>query len=273
MRLLLCFVWLVLVAACVGPERGVELALEDATVAEASAALVAAGVPIAVSPDATLAADCARLTVRTPGPVPREEAARLVAHALEQSPLALRETPEGWVLELAEGARIPSSCAELFMMRLLGVGPDDWAPLVPPPLAAPEPARDDAPDTGLAPSADPEAVVAGIHRVSETEVEVSAAALDAMLTSPGLMDGASLVPSTVGGRVLGVRLFGVRSGGVLAALGLENGDTLRTVAGREVSSPELALDALVAVRSAVGPIAVELERGGRVLTIHYRAME
>jgi general secretion pathway protein C len=69
--------------------------------------------------------------------------------------------------------------------------------------------------------------------------------------------------------ILGLRLFGVRPDGVLAHLGIENGDRIERVSGHEVSSPESALEAYAALRQAKR-LVVELKRHGAPVKIVYR---
>jgi general secretion pathway protein C len=76
-----------------------------------------------------------------------------------------------------------------------------------------------------------------------------------------------VVPEFQGGKVVGIRLFGVK-GGMLGALGFENGDSIRAVNGFDVTTPEKALEAYARLRSA-SRVRVELTRRGRPMTIDY----
>ena len=74
-----------------------------------------------------------------------------------------------------------------------------------------------------------------------------------------------VVPEFDGGKVAGIRLFGVK-GSMLDALGLENGDSIRTLNGFDVTTPERALEAYARLRSA-SRVRVELTRRGHPMTI------
>jgi type II secretory pathway component PulC len=66
--------------------------------------------------------------------------------------------------------------------------------------------------------------------------------------------------------VTGFRLYGVRRGGVLSAIGLENGDVLHAVGDLPLTSPTAALEALPALRRA-GHLTLQLTRRGQPRTI------
>jgi general secretion pathway protein C len=77
-----------------------------------------------------------------------------------------------------------------------------------------------------------------------------------------------VVPEVEGGKVVGVRLLGISKGGLLGSLGFENGDSIRTVNGFDVTTPEKALQAYARLRTA-SRVKVELVRRGRPVTIEY----
>jgi general secretion pathway protein C len=58
-----------------------------------------------------------------------------------------------------------------------------------------------------------------------------------------------VVPELVAGKLLGVRLFGIRPNGVFAAIGLQNGDRLESINGLQMNSPERALQLYATLRS------------------------
>lgn len=53
----------------------------------------------------------------------------------------------------------------------------------------------------------------------------------------------ALVPAFEGGRAIGVKLFGIRPGSLLAALGFENGDIVTRVGTLEIVDPQNAFEA------------------------------
>jgi hypothetical protein len=80
-----------------------------------------------------------------------------------------------------------------------------------------------------------------------------------------------IVPEVSNGKLLGLRVFGVREGSGLSRLGLVNGDLVLSVNGSALGSPEEALAVYERVRTAE-EIVVELSRRGapRELRFHVR---
>jgi hypothetical protein len=82
-------------------------------------------------------------------------------------------------------------------------------------------------------------------------VDISRSELDRLLEqSSELMAGVRVVPYQVDDRPVGFRLYGIRSGSALAALGLVNGDVVRSVNGMPLAEPDSALEAYSKLRSA-----------------------
>lgn len=75
-----------------------------------------------------------------------------------------------------------------------------------------------------------------------------------------------VVPELKGGKILGLRLFGIRSGSLLGSLGLRNGDRLESINGFEIASPEKALQAYAQLRTT-SHLRALLTRGGKPLEI------
>ena len=55
------------------------------------------------------------------------------------------------------------------------------------------------------------------------------------------MREARIVPEQENGKVVGIRMFGIRPDTLLGMLGMENGDRLQTINGFDMASPEKAL--------------------------------
>jgi general secretion pathway protein C len=81
-----------------------------------------------------------------------------------------------------------------------------------------------------------------------------------------LLAGVRIVPSLRDGGPSGFKIYAVRPGSVLALLGFHNGDLILAINGRNVSSPDAALETFSALRSA-NRIVCELERSGRRMLI------
>lgn len=113
-------------------------------------------------------------------------------------------------------------------------------------------------------------IASKIQKVSDTEFHIDRAAVDKILTDQTeLMRSARVVPDTQDGKVVGVRLFGVRPDTLLGNLGLQNGDRLETINGFDMASPEKALEAYMRLRTADG-LKVQVNRRGQPMTIDYK---
>jgi hypothetical protein len=112
----------------------------------------------------------------------------------------------------------------------------------------------------------------GILKLSETEFVIDRRVVDVALESQAaLMRMTRIVPETEGGKVIGVRLFGVRSDTLLGRMGFENGDRLESVNGLDVFTPEHALEAYSRYRSA-RDISVILSRRDSRMKLEYHLL-
>jgi general secretion pathway protein C len=156
-----------------------------------------------------------------------------------------------------QGSTDCSSCcqAELFKSE---------KPAPPPTPAAPPPAA----SSGGAHSLDP-AIAKGIVKVSATEFNVDRGVVDKILENQAdLMRQARIVPEQENGKVVGIRLFGVRPDTLLGVLGMENGDRLQTINGFDMASPEKALEAYARLRTA-DHLTVQVNRRGQNMNLDY----
>lgn len=109
----------------------------------------------------------------------------------------------------------------------------------------------------------------GIKQVSETKYTVNRSLVDKLLQNQGeLMRSARVVPHEENGRVVGVKLYGIRKSSLFGKLGLQNGDMLRTINGFDMGSPDSALEAYAKLRSASN-LSVALVRRGNAVTMDY----
>jgi general secretion pathway protein C len=116
---------------------------------------------------------------------------------------------------------------------------------------------------------DPGALESGITQVSEREFTIERSLVTSLLANQGaLMRTARVVPHEEGGRVVGVKLYGIRRSSLLGRLGIQNGDMLRTINGYDMSSPDGALEAFARLQSA-DRITVNLARRGQDMAIDY----
>jgi general secretion pathway protein C len=137
------------------------------------------------------------------------------------------------------------------------------APPVTTPLASAAP-----PPAGGA-GAVPDDIKKGIQRLSATEFNVDRGIVDKILENQAeLMKQARIVPEQENGKVVGIRLFGVRNDTLLGALGMENGDRLQSINGFDMTSPEKALEAYARLRTA-DHMTVQINRKGSNMNLDY----
>lgn len=96
-----------------------------------------------------------------------------------------------------------------------------------------------------------------------TVVDTTRTALSHLLErSPSLFTSARIVPFVEDERVVGFRLYGLSPDSPLGVLGLQNGDTVRSINGTSLTGPETALEAYARLRTAE-VLDVRLSRRGR----------
>ncbi|MGH7271563.1 MAG: type II secretion system protein GspC [Polyangiaceae bacterium] len=109
----------------------------------------------------------------------------------------------------------------------------------------------------------------GIQRVSATEFNIDRGVVDKILENQAdLMRQARIVPEQENGKVVGIRLFGVRPDTLLGVLGMENGDRLEKINGFDMASPEKALEAYARLRTA-DHLTVAINRRGQPTNLDY----
>ena len=109
-----------------------------------------------------------------------------------------------------------------------------------------------------------------IQKISDTEFHVDHAVIDNILEHQAdLMKSARIVPEQKDGKVLGIRLFGIRPDTLLGTLGIQNGDRLESINGFNMGSPEKALEAYARLRTATS-LNVKVSRKGAPLSIDYK---
>jgi general secretion pathway protein C len=90
-------------------------------------------------------------------------------------------------------------------------------------------------------------------------------AMEQVLTSPS---SARIVPVFGEERMVGFKVFAIRPGSLFDRLGLRNGDTLRSINGRALTSPDRALEIYSQVKPA-DHVELAIQRRGRDLTLRY----
>lgn len=157
------------------------------------------------------------------------------------------------------------SGTDLCQANLFGIVP----PAPPPAPAAPAAPAEPAAPSGKVQPIDPD-IAGKIRKISETEFEIDRSAVDKILENQAaLMASARIVPEQKDGKVVGVRLFGIRDETLLGKLGMKNGDRLETINGFAMGSPEKALEAYARLRTA-SSLTVTLNRRGAPTTIEMK---
>jgi len=109
----------------------------------------------------------------------------------------------------------------------------------------------------------------GIQKLSATEYNIDRGVVDKILENQAdLMRQARIVPEQENGKVVGIRLFGVRPDTLLGVLGMQNNDRLQTINGFEVANPEKALEAYARLRTA-DKLTIQVNRGGKNMNLDY----
>ncbi len=83
-----------------------------------------------------------------------------------------------------------------------------------------------------------------------------------------LMRAARIIPHEEDGRVVGIKLYGIRRNSLLGKLGLQNGDMLRNINGFDVTNPNKALEAFTKLQSASN-ISLAAVRRGKAMSVEY----
>jgi general secretion pathway protein C len=109
----------------------------------------------------------------------------------------------------------------------------------------------------------------GIEKISDTRFKIQRSLVDKVLANQGsLMKAARVIPHEEDGRVVGMRLYGIRRNSLLGRLGVRNGDMLRTINGFDMTSPDSALEAYTRLRTSDN-LTLAMKRQNKDLTIEY----
>ncbi len=134
------------------------------------------------------------------------------------------------------------------------------------PAAAPPPPPPPAAGGGSPVSDD---IKNGIKKIGPNEYDIDRGIVDKILENQAeLMRQARIVPEQENGKVVGIRLFGVRPDTLLGTLGMENGDRLEKINGFDMASPEKALEAYARLRTA-DHLTVSVNRRGQPTNLDF----
>jgi len=111
---------------------------------------------------------------------------------------------------------------------------------------------------------------ANIQQISETSYAINRSLVDRLLANQAeLMRTARVIPHEVDGRVVGVKIYGIRRSSLLGRLGIQNGDMLRTINGFDLTEPDNVLEAYTRLRSA-DRLSLSIERRGSPVSMDYQ---
>ena len=185
-----------------------------------------------------------KVTILAPNPMTAKQAMKLFTDAVDAAGFVVQDKGDNLVIKLGPSSPRPCSGAS--------------ATAAPKTAGATPPADDPDVEATLA---------AGIKKLDDTHVQVSAKVIDLILGNPAAISkGARIVPSMRDGKADGLKIYAIRPSSFYAQMGLANGDTLRTVNGIELTSADRALEAYTKLRVAKAFVLV-LERRGKPLTL------
>jgi general secretion pathway protein C len=106
-------------------------------------------------------------------------------------------------------------------------------------------------------------------RCNGANCDVDRSLLDKLLANTTeLATSARFVPSVKDGRPNGFKLYAIRPTSIFGKIGLQNGDTIKSINGMEMASPDQALSIYSKLRTA-SHLTVSLERRGETTTLDY----
>ncbi|MFH0902640.1 MAG: type II secretion system protein GspC [Pseudomonadota bacterium] len=113
------------------------------------------------------------------------------------------------------------------------------------------------------------AIDQGVKKIDDTHWEVERGLVDRLLTDPNIISrSARVVPSIQNNKANGFKLYAIRPNTIYAKIGLQNGDTIHSINGFEMSSADKALEVYTKVKLATS-LSVQVTRRGKPLTLEY----
>ncbi len=115
--------------------------------------------------------------------------------------------------------------------------------------------------------------LASVKLVGDERRQLMSSTIDCLIsTAARAVRPTRFTPEERNGRVVGVRLRGVREGDALDRLGFASGDVVTHVAGRSLSEPDHALSAYSRVRASRS-FDVRVERAGQERVLRYDVVD
>lgn len=108
------------------------------------------------------------------------------------------------------------------------------------------------------------------RKVGDKEYVLDSSKVQQALENPEqILTDARLLPNFVNGKQEGFRISEVVSGGLYQSLGLSNGDILLRVNGLEISNPEVAMQAMTALKG-MNKVNLDIMRDGKNMSMSYQ---
>jgi len=109
-----------------------------------------------------------------------------------------------------------------------------------------------------------------VRRIGDRDYILDRDKVQHLLENPEqILTDARLLPNFRNGRQQGFKVLEVRPGGLYESLGLRNGDVLLRINGLDISSPDVAIKAMSALRG-MERITLDIMRGGSRLSLNYQ---
>jgi general secretion pathway protein C len=109
----------------------------------------------------------------------------------------------------------------------------------------------------------------GVRKIDDTHYEIDRGLVDKIIGDPSqVMRQARIVPSIKDGKANGFKMYAIRPNGVYAKIGMQNGDTIHSINGYEITSPDKALEVYTKVKSA-SSLSMQLTRRGQPVSMEY----
>lgn len=109
----------------------------------------------------------------------------------------------------------------------------------------------------------------GVKKIDDFNFEIDESLREKVLANPmSVARGARIVPSVKNGKPNGFKLYAIRPSSVYAKIGFRNGDTIHSINGYELSTPDEALEVYTKLKDA-GNLSVTATRRGKPVTLNY----
>ncbi len=109
-----------------------------------------------------------------------------------------------------------------------------------------------------------------VKKIGERDYLINRESVEKALENPEqILTDARLLPNFTEGKQEGFKVYEVRRGGLYESLGLRNGDILLRINDLDISSPEVAIQAMSALRG-MNRINLDIMREGTKLSLNYQ---